>query len=421
VTTSEAPQRGRGTAIGEGITWTARWSLRLILVSAGAVLIWLLIGALWSIVLPVFLAVILATMLWPPTAWLRRHRFPPALAAASVVLAGIVVLAGLVTLISTSVSGSIPQIAESATSGIQAIQQWMSGPPLNLAQSQLDAALQTATAQLQQSVSTITTSVLTGVGSVASGVVTALITLVLAFLFVKDGPRFLPWLRSVAGEGAGGHLAEVLRRIWTTVGDFIRVQALVALVDAVLIGLGLMVLGVPLAIPLAILTFLGGFVPIVGALVAGALSVLVALVSNGFTTAVIVLVIILVVQQLEGNVLQPFLQGRSLRLHSAVVLLAITAGSTLYGIAGAFLSVPVVAAASVVVRYLGERIDARVAGGPAPSVDPPLETVQVVDGMPGAPAPDPTVPDPDLPDRRDLDVPEPELPEMHRGGGSGRA
>jgi putative heme transporter len=421
VTTSETPQRGRGTAIGEGITWTARWSLRLILVSAGAVLIWLLIGALWSIVLPVFLAVILATMLWPPTAWLRRHRFPPALAAASVVLAGIVVLAGLVTLISTSVSGSIPQIAESATSGIQAIQQWMSGPPLNLAQSQLDAALQTATAQLQQSVSTITTSVLTGVGSVASGVVTALITLVLAFLFVKDGPRFLPWLRSVAGEGAGGHLAEVLRRIWTTVGDFIRVQALVALVDAVLIGLGLMVLGVPLAIPLAILTFLGGFVPIVGALVAGALSVLVALVSNGFTTAVIVLVIILVVQQLEGNVLQPFLQGRSLRLHSAVVLLAITAGSTLYGIAGAFLSVPVVAAASVVVRYLGERIDARVAGGPAPSVDPPLETVQVVDGMPGAPAPDPTVPDPDLPDRRDLDVPEPELPEMHRGGGSGRA
>ncbi len=421
MTTSDAPQRGRGTAIGEGITWAARWSLRMILVSAGAVLIWLLIGALWSIVMPVFLAVILATVLWPPTAWLRRHRFPPALAAASVVLAGIVVLAGLVTVITTSVSGSIPQIAENAANGIQAIQQWLSGPPLNLAQSQLDAALQTATAQLQQSVSTITTSVLTGVGSVASGVITALLTLVLAFLFVKDGPRFLPWLHSVAGEGAGGHLVEVLRRIWTTVGDFIRVQALVALVDAVLIGLGLVVLGVPLAIPLAVLTFLGGFVPIVGALVAGALSVLVALVSNGFTTALIVLAIIVLVQQLEGNVLQPYLQGRCLRLHAAVVLLAVTAGSTLYGIAGAFLSVPVVAAGSVVVRYLGERIDARAAGGPAPRVDPPLETVQVVDGVPGAPTPDATAPDRDLPDRRDLDVPEPELPEVHRGGSSGGA
>ena len=421
MTMSEVPQRGRGTAIGEGITWAARWSLRLFLAAAGATLIWLLIGALWSIVMPVLLAVILATVLWPPTGWLRRHRFPPALAAATVVLAGIVVLAGLVTLITTSVVGSVPEITASATSGIQAIQQWLSGPPLNLAQSQLDAALQTATAQLQQSVSAITASVLTGVGSVASGVVTALLTLVLAFLFVKDGPRFLPWLQTVAGDGAGGHIAEVLRRVWNTVGDFIRVQAFVAFVDGVLIGLGLVVLGVPLAIPLAVLTFLGGFIPIVGALVAGALSVLVALVSNGFTTAVIVLVIILVVQQLEGNVLQPYLQGRSLRLHAAVVLLAVTAGSTLYGIAGAFLSVPVTAAAAVVVRYLGERIDARAAGGPAPKVDPPLETVQVIDGVPGAPTSDATVPDPDIPERRDLDVPEPEIPEMHRGGDAGRA
>jgi putative heme transporter len=426
VTTSDARTRGRGTAIGEGITWAARWSLRLILVSAGAVLIWLLIGALWSIVLPVLLAVILATVLWPPTAWLRHHRFPPALAAATVLLAGIVVLAGLVALITTSVSGSIPQITQNATTGIQAIQQWLSGPPLNLAQSQLDAALQTATAELQQSVATITTSVLTGVGSVASGVVTALLTLVLAFLFVKDGPRFLPWLRAVAGEGAGGHVVEVLRRIWTTLGDFIRVQALVALVDAVLIGIGLVVLGVPLAIPLAVLTLLGGFVPIVGALVAGTLSVLVALVSNGFTTALIVLALIVVVQQLEGNVLQPYLQGRSLRLHAAVVLLAITAGSTLYGIAGAFLAVPVVAAASVVVRYLGERIDARAAGGQPPQVDPPPAPEPVVDGHPGAPTPDATVPDPESPavDRHDIDVPEPEVPEMrraHRGRSAGRA
>jgi putative heme transporter len=404
VTTNEAPRGGRGAAIGEGITWAARWSLRLILVAAGATLIWLLVGALWSIVMPVMLAVILATVLWPPTAWLRRRRFPPALAAATVLLAGIVVLAGLIALITASVSGSIPQIAANASNGIQAIQEWLSGPPLNLAQSQLDAAVQTAADQLQLGVSTITTSVLTGVGGVASGVVTALLTLVLAFFFVKDGPRFLPWLLAVAGDGAGGHLVEVLRRTWITLGDFIRVQALVALVDAVLIGLGLVVLGVPLALPLAVLTFLGGFIPIVGALIAGALSVLVALVSNGFTTALIVLVIIVVVQQLEGNVLQPMLQARSLRLHAVVVLLAVTAGSTLYGIAGAFLSVPVTAAAAVVVRYLGERIDARALGARPTRGDPPLETVQLVDGSPGIPPPpEATLPDPD--------IPEPEIPD----------
>jgi putative heme transporter len=396
VTTTDRPRRGRGTAIGEGITWGARWSLRLVLLALGITLIGWLIGQLWSIVLPVIMAVIVATVVWPPTAWLRRHRFPPALAAATVLLLGMVVLAGLITLISTSVAGSIPEIAASASTGIQAIQQWLSGPPLNLAQGQLDAALQTATAQLQASISSITTSVLSGVGTVASGVVTALLTLVLAFLFVKDGPRFLPWLRAAAGDGAGGHIAEVLRRVWKTLGDFIRVQALVAFVDGVLIGLGLAILGVPLAVPLAVLTFLGGFVPIVGALVAGALSVLVALVSNGFTVALIVLAIIVAVQQLEGNVLQPILQGRSLGLHAAVVLLAVTAGATLYGIAGAFLSVPVAAAGAVVLRYLSERIDARVTGAaPPPHVDPPLETVQTVASTPGAEAPDATAPDPD--------------------------
>jgi len=400
VTTTEPPRRGRGTAIGEGITWIARWSLRLALVALGATLIGWLITQLWSIVLPVLLAVILATVLWPPTDWLRRHRFPPALAAATVLLGGMVVLAGLITLITTSVSGSIPEIAASASSGIRAIQQWLSGPPLNLAQGQLDAALQTATTELQQSVSTITTGVLTGIGSVASGVITALLTLVLAFLFVKDGPRFLPWLRSVVGDDGGGHVAEVFTRIWKTVGDFIRVQAVVALVDGVLIGIGLLVLGVPLAIPLAVLTFLGGFVPIVGALVAGTLSVLVALVSNGFTTALIVLAIILFVQQVEGNVLQPILQGRSLRLHAAVVLLAVAAGGTLYGIAGAFLSVPMTAAAAVALRYMGERVDARTAGdAPPPTVDPPLETVQTIFGTPGGEMLDDTAPDPTEADR----------------------
>ncbi len=398
MTTTEHPRRGRGTAIGEGVTWAARWSLRLLLVSAGAWLIWMVIGLLWSVIFPVILAVIVSTVLWPPVGWLRKHHFPPALAAATVLLAGLVVLAGLIALITTSVAGSIPEITQSASGGIQSIQQWLSGPPLNLAQGQLDEVLRTATTELQQSISAITTSVLTGIGSVASGVITAVLTVVLVFLFLKDGPRFLPWLRAVAGEGAGGHMAEVLRRVWKTVADFIRVQAIVALVDGVLIGLGLLILGVPLAIPLAVLTFLGAFVPIVGAIVAAALGVLVALVSNGFTTALIVLAIIVVVQQLEGNVMQPILQGRSLRLHAAVVLLAVTAGGTLFGIAGAFLSVPVAATGAVVLRYLSERIDARASGaGQPPRVDPPLETVQTVLAMPGALSPDGSAPDPDAP------------------------
>jgi putative heme transporter len=366
VTGSVRIGQSRGTAIGYGVTWMARWSLRLLLAAAGITLVGLLVAQLWSVVLPVLLAVILATLLWPPAAWLRRHRFRPAAAAGLVVLGGIVVLAGLVTVVVRSVSGSVGDIARSASGGIQAIRDWLAGPPLNLAQGQMEAALQQATQRLQQSVSSIASGVLSGVGSVASGVITAVLTAVLVFLFVKDGPRFLPWLEGMAGDGAGGHLAEVLRRIWKTLGGFIRMQALVSFVDAILIGAGLLIVGVPLALPLAVLTFLGGFIPIVGAVVAGALAVLVALVSNGFTAALIVLGIVLLVQQLEGNVLQPMLQSRSLGLHAAVVLLAVTAGTTLFGIAGAFLAVPAAAAVAVVFRYLGERIDARAGGGEVP-------------------------------------------------------
>ncbi|WP_156520647.1 AI-2E family transporter, partial [Rhodococcus sp. EPR-157] len=156
---------------------------------------------------------------------------------------------------------------------------------------------------------------------------------------------------------AGSHLAEILARMWATLGGFIRTQAVVSLIDAFFIGLGLVILGVPLALVLATLTFLGGFIPIVGAFVAGALAVLVALVANGPTTALIVLIIILAVQQLEGNVLQPVLQSRSMNLHPAIVLLAVTGGSSVFGIIGAFLAVPAAAVAAVLIRYVSEQID----------------------------------------------------------------
>ncbi|MET0189837.1 MAG: AI-2E family transporter [Pseudonocardia sediminis] len=362
---TEAPVHGRGRVIGQGLSWTARWSVRLLLTAAGATLIGLLIGQLWSIVFPVLMALLVATVLWPPAAWLRRHKVPPALASAIVLLLGLGVVAGLITIVGTSVSGSVGQIAASVSAGIEAIGDWLTGPPLNLGQSQLDTVVQTGIDRVQSSISAIATNVLATVGSFASGLVTTVLTLVLAFLFVKDGPKFLPWVRKVAGAGAGGHVSEVMRRIWTTISEFIRTQAVVAFVDALFIGIGLLIVGVPLALPLAVITFLGGFIPIVGAVVAGALAVLVALVSNGFTAAVIVLLIVLAVQQIEGNVLQPILQSRSLGLHAAVVLLAVTAGSTLYGIAGAFLSVPVTAAAAVVLRYLGELIDQRTGAQPS--------------------------------------------------------
>jgi putative heme transporter len=357
LSTTPPRPRGRSAAIADGLIFTARWSVRLSLIGIGLALLWWVIARLWVIVMPVLLALLLASVLAPPARRLRNRGAPAALAAAAVVL-GLLVLLGLVIFfLARSITGGFGEIADSAVKGLQSIQDWIAGPPLNIGSTQFNALLDQVTSRLQSSVTTIASSVLTGVGTLAGLVTTALLAVVLAFLFVKDGDRFLPWVRRIAGPRAGGHLTVVSCRVWDALGGFIRAQVLVSLVDGFFIGLGLVIVGVPLALPLAVLTFFGGFIPIIGALIAGVLSVLVALVSNGFTAALIVLGIVLLVQQLEGNVMQPILQGKSLQLHAAVVLLAVTAGGTLFGIGGAFLAVPVTAAVVALLRYLLEQID----------------------------------------------------------------
>ncbi|WP_224402640.1 AI-2E family transporter [Pseudonocardia sp. ICBG1034] len=354
-----APAASRGTVIGNGLTWLAAWSLRVALIAVGLVIVGYVIGMLWVVVWPVVLAILLATVLRPPAALLIRWRVPAAAASAIVLLVGIAAVTGLFVSIAPSIAGQTQQITAGVIAALGQIQQWVTGPPLNLGDGQIGDIVDQVTRQLQQSATAIAGGVLTGVSTLASGLISLVLALVLTFFFVKDGPRFLPWLTSITGRSAGGHIAEVLRRMWDVLGGFIRVQALVSLIDAVFIGIGLVLLGIPLALPLAVLTFVGGFIPIVGAVVAGSLAVLIALVTQGFGTAVAVAVLVVAVQQIEGNVLQPFLQGQSLKLHGAVVLLAVTAGGSLAGIAGAFLAVPVAAVVAVLLRYLGEQIDLR--------------------------------------------------------------
>lgn len=349
----------RAIVLGEGIAWTARWSLRVVVIALGAVLVGLIVGELWSVFLPVFLGVIIASVLAPPVGWLRDRRVPSALATTLVVVLAVGLIGAVIAIVAPSVAGQAPQIVQGASGGLDQIQAWLGGPPFNLNSSQIGGYVQMATERLQQSAADIASGVITGVSAVANSVVNGVLALVLAFLFVKDGPLWLPWVRRMSGERAGGHLEAVMERSWRRVGGFIRTQALIGFVDALLIGIGLAVFGVPLAFPLAVLTFFGAFIPIVGSLVAGALAVLIALVVKGAGVALGVLILIIVVQQVEGNLLQPVLQGRGLGLHSTVVILAVTAGSSLFGIAGAFLAVPVAAVAAEILRYLSEQVDRR--------------------------------------------------------------
>ena len=359
--------RDRTQLIGDGIARVAVWSGRSILIAAGLVLAGLVVKYSWVVLLPVLLAIIVATVLAPPAAFLRRHGWPPALAASLVLIVGLGALVGLIAAITPSVVSQAAEVGSSASGGLVKVQDWLTGPPLNLDVDQIDTAIAALTSRIQENAATIATGVLSGVTAVTSVVVTLLLVVVLTFFFVKDGRDFLPWFDRSTGARVGGHADVLLTRCYKSVGGFIRVQAVVSAVDAVLIGTGLLILGVPLALPLAVLTFLGGFIPIVGALVAGTLAILVALVDGGLVKALIVLGIILLVQQLEGNVLQPILQSKSLKLHPAVILLAVTGGGSVFGIIGAFLAVPVVAVLAETVRYVGEQLDRQ---APPPDDDP---------------------------------------------------
>lgn len=355
------PNRGvdRSLIIGEGLKELSRWAGRFILIAiASAMLFWLL-GQLWVGVLPVLLALIVSTILWPPTRWLRSKGLPPGAAAGLTLLFSFLLFLGVLSALAPSVISQSQEVLDRATEGLQTVRDWLAGPPLNLDPEAFDRAIEQATEWAQGQAGQIASGVFAGISVVGSAAVTGVMVLVLTFFFIKDGPRFLPWVRSVGGRRVGRHLTEVLTRMWTTLGGFIRVQAVVSAVDAFFIGVGLIIVGVPLAPALAVLTFFGGFVPIVGAFTAGALAVLVALVTLGVQQALIVLLIIIGVQQLEGNFLQPVLQGRSMQIHAALILVAVTAGGTLFGIPGAFLAVPVAATLVVLMRYLSEQVDLR--------------------------------------------------------------
>ncbi|MFF5033468.1 AI-2E family transporter [Nocardia salmonicida] len=375
------PSRDRGDVIGGGVLWLAKWSLCIVAIAAGAWVLGTITARLWVVLLPVALAIVVTTILWPPTRWLIQQKLRPALAASITLLTFVAMLAGVVALIVPSVGDQAPQLADKATDGVNQVRDWIQGPPFRVRDEQLDSAVEAIVGRLQSSGAQIANGVFTGVSTATSVLITVFLVLVLVFFFLKDGTRFLPWMHGVFGNRSGRHVEAVLARVWATLGGFIRTQAIVSMVDAVLIGAALFILDVPLALVLSVITFMGGFIPMVGAFVAGALAVLVALVGNGPTTALIVLGIVIAVQQLEGNVLQPVLQSRSMELHAVIVLLAVTAGGSLYGITGAFLAVPVVAMIAVVIRYIGEQID--LATGRQPEVDDP-DTGEVVT----APSPD---------------------------------
>jgi predicted PurR-regulated permease PerM len=344
--------------------WTdrlGRWSIRslqvLLVVALGALAVWALVQVK-LLVIPVLIALIVASAAAPLVGWLRRRGLSPMLAAWVTLVGGILVLGGVVTAIVFAVRNQWDELVASAGEGFDDLQAWLKDLPFPIDQEQITSARDAVVDYVTSA--EFGAGAVRGVSAATEFVAGALLVLVVLFFFLKDGDRIWAFfLRPFSGVRL-----ERGRRVGTTsvkvFGGYIRGTAIVGLVDAVVIGLGLVILQVPLALPLAVIVFLGSFIPLVGATVAGILAALVALVANGPVVALIVVAIVIAVNQLEGDLLQPVVMAQSLKLHPLVILIALTAGTILGGIVRAVLAVPIAAVGWAIIK---------VWDGPGPSSD----------------------------------------------------
>jgi putative heme transporter len=335
----------------------------LLLAAACVVGLVLLLAKLYLVTMPVVIALLLSTALRPPARWLIRRRLPRSLAALVVVLVALAILGGLIFAFGPRIVSQAKEAVSSAREGAGRVIDW-GARVLPLSREHLDQLLSRGAEQMEGEAAAIGAGVVSGARTAVEIVIGLVIAWVLVFFFVRDGDRMFTWIvERVPGRWREG-LSAAGQRAWQTLGGYLRGSAVVALVDAAGIGIGLLVIGVPLVVPLMLLTFIGGFFPIVGAFSAGLIAVLVALVSGGLTDALLTLAVVVGVQQLETNVLEPVILGRAVPLHPVVIILAITAGTVLAGIAGAFLAVPVTAVLVAVTGELRARIG-RPANAPA--------------------------------------------------------
>jgi putative heme transporter len=326
----------------------------------GVALVLALLGyaasALVIVVVPVILALFPATLLAPVADLLRRIGLPSALAALVALLFGLGVFFGILAGAIALVIAQAPELLESAAEGVGEIEAWLEDDPLGIGVEGFADAAEFLQEQLGE-VGDLAGQAGTAAVLAFEVVAGVLLMFVVLFFYLKDGRRLRDAIVTTVPAHRQPIVREGLDRSWATLSSYLQGQLLVALVDAIFIGVGLLILGVPLALPLAILVLFGGLFPIVGAVATGALAVLVALADGGLTTGLIVLGIVLLVQQLESNVLEPLILGRTIHLHPLVVLAAIAAGATVLGVLGAFLAVPVAAITALIVDLVRGRID----------------------------------------------------------------
>jgi predicted PurR-regulated permease PerM len=335
-----------------GLRVSAALAWRFIMVIAALYVIVWLAGYFSHLLVPIAIALLLAALMSPGVDRLVKLGVPRGLAAAIVLVTGVALVGGLITFVIITFTNGLPQLQQQVSDSLDQIRDWLRTGPLHLQDRQIQTFIDNAIGAIQENQAAITEGAITTATTIGEILTGLLLTVFVLIFFLYDGAGIWRFLMRGVPRRVRNRADAAGRRGFAALVSYVRATAAVALVDAVGIGIGLAIVGVPLVIPLSALVFLSAFVPIIGAVLAGTVAVLIALVANGFITALIVLAIVIAVMQLESHVLQPWLLGRAVRLHPLAVVLAIAAGLIAAGIAGALLSVPLLAVLNAGVRSL---------------------------------------------------------------------
>ena len=342
-------------AVPRGLRLAAAYAWRMIVIAAAvAIIVWIVIQ-LKVIVIPLLVAILVTALLWPAFTWLLRHRVPRWLAIVIAVLGTLAIVSGLIWLVVWQIGLQWASVQERTVAAVEQFRQYLIDGPLHLTSGQIDDALAQAWTIVQEQAQLLLSGALAVGSTVGHVAVGALLAIFILLCTLEDGAGIWRWTLRLFPRAAREPVDGAARAGWVTVVNYARTQLLVASIDAVGIGLGAALLGVPLAIPVAVLVFLGSFIPIVGAVLTGAVAVFLALVYNGPLIAVLMLVVVLGVQQLEGHVLQPILMGAAVKVHPLGVVLVVAGGALVGGIPGALFAVPLAAFVNVFAVYIGSR------------------------------------------------------------------
>lgn len=341
-----------------GMRVAAAWSWRILVVAAVLALIGFLIVQLRYVAVPFFIGILLAALLVPFCNWLQRKGWPKWLAVAVNELALIAVIGGLVTVVVIQVRSGLPGLQEQTLARYEDLKAFLLASPLHLTEADINEYTEGIVTALREDTSALLSGALevgSDVGHILAGLLLALFT---TLFILIDGRKIWTWLVRLFPDRARAPMLGGGEAGWLTLTTFVKVQIMVAAIDAIGIGLGAFILGLadgrgfPLVIPIAIAVFLASFIPFVGAVVSGAMAVFVALVYLGPVQALIMLGIVILVQQVEGHVLQPLLVGSIVKVHALAVVLAVATGGFIAGIPGALFAVPLVATLNVVIGYI---------------------------------------------------------------------